>query len=97
MYSVLSSVHCTVYNVQIKSDHRLLGGLTRLVLDEPLNLARTIPRSSAGVTDRKQGKKEPVAEFKEFERRFKFKPRFKYGWFHFKLYQMYQDFSRRLI
>jgi len=23
-----------------------------------------------------------VAEFKEFERRFKFKPRFKYGWFH---------------
>ena len=28
----------------------------------------------------------PVAEFKEFERRFKFKPRFKYGWFHLKLY-----------
>ena len=26
----------------------------------------------------------PVAEFKEFERRFKFKPRFKYGWFHLK-------------
>ena len=24
----------------------------------------------------------PVTEFKEFERRFKFKPRFKYGWFH---------------
>ena len=23
-----------------------------------------------------------VAEFKEFERRFKFKPRLKYGWFH---------------
>ena len=23
-----------------------------------------------------------VAEFKEFERRFKFKPRFKYGWLH---------------
>ena len=28
----------------------------------------------------------PVAEFKEFERRFKFKTRFKYGWFHLKLY-----------
>ena len=27
-----------------------------------------------------------VAEFKEFERRFKFKPRLKYGWFHLKLY-----------
>ena len=27
-----------------------------------------------------------VAEFKEFDRRFKFKPRFKYGWFHLKLY-----------
>ena len=38
-----------------------------------------------------------VAEFKEFERRFTFKPRFKYGWFHFKLYQMFQDLSRRLI
>ena len=39
----------------------------------------------------------PVAEFKEFERRFKFKPRFKYGWFHLKLYQMFQDLSRHLI
>ena len=38
----------------------------------------------------------PVAEFKEFERRFKFKPRFKYGWFHLKLYQMFQDLSWRL-
>ena len=38
----------------------------------------------------------PVAEFEEFERRFKFKPRFKYGWFHLKLYQMFQDFSRRI-
>jgi len=37
-----------------------------------------------------------VAEFKE-ERRFKFKPRFKYGWFHLKLYQLFQDLSRRLI
>ena len=34
---------------------------------------------------------QPVAEFKEFE------PRFKYGWFHLKLYQMFQDLSRRLI
>ena len=40
---------------------------------------------------------QPVAEFKEFERRFKFKPRFKYGWFQLKLYQMFQDLSRRLI
>ena len=32
-----------------------------------------------------------VAEFKEFERRFK------YGWFHLKLFEMSQDFSRRLI
>ena len=38
-----------------------------------------------------------VAEFKEFERRFKFKPRLKYGCFHLKLYQMFQDLSRRLI
>ena len=38
-----------------------------------------------------------VAEFKEFERRFKFKPWLKYGWFHLKLYQMFQDLSRRLI
>ena len=37
----------------------------------------------------------PVAEFKEFERRFKLKPRFKYGWFRLKLYQMFQDLSRR--
>ena len=38
-----------------------------------------------------------VAEFKEFERRFKFKPQFKYGWFHLKLYQMFQDLSRRCL
>ena len=37
----------------------------------------------------------PMAEFKEFERRFKFKPLFKYGWFYLKLYQMFQDLSRR--
>ena len=36
-------------------------------------------------------------EFKEFERWFKLKPRLKYGWFHLKLYQMFQDLSRRLI
>ena len=39
----------------------------------------------------------PVAEFNEFELRFKFKPRLKYGWFHLKLYQMFQDLSRRWI
>ena len=30
-----------------------------------------------------------VAKFKEFERRFKF------GWFHLKLHEMFQDLSRR--
>ena len=35
-----------------------------------------------------------VSEFKELEPRFKFKPWFKYGWFHLKLYQMFQDLSR---
>ena len=39
----------------------------------------------------------PEAEFKEFERRFKFKPRLNYGWFPLKLYQMFQDLNRRLI
>ena len=38
----------------------------------------------------------PVAEFKEFERRFKFKPRFKYGSLHLKLCQMFQDLNRVL-
>jgi len=33
-------------------------------------------------------------EFKEFERRLKFKPRLKYGWFHLK---MFQDLGRRSI
>jgi len=37
------------------------------------------------------------AEFKEFERRLKLKPRLKYGWFHLKLYSMFQDLSRRSI
>ena len=31
------------------------------------------------------------AEFKEFE------PRLKFGWFHLKLYSMFQDLSRRSI
>ena len=39
----------------------------------------------------------PGAELKEFERRFKFKPHLRYGWFHLKLYQMFQDLSWRLI
>ena len=37
------------------------------------------------------------AEFKEFERRVKFKPRLKYSWFHLKLYSKFQDLSRCLI
>ena len=40
---------------------------------------------------------QPEAEFKEFEPRLKFKPRLKYGWFHLKLYYIFQDFSRRSI
>ena len=39
----------------------------------------------------------PEAEFKEFELRLKFKPRLKYGWFHLKLYSIFQDLSRRSI
>jgi len=38
-----------------------------------------------------------MVEFKEFERRFKFKPGFKYGWIHLKSYKMFQDLNRRLI
>ncbi len=37
------------------------------------------------------GSSESESEFKEF------KPRHKYSWFHFKLYQIFQDLSRRLI
>ena len=37
------------------------------------------------------------AEFKEFERWFKFKPRLKYSWFHLKLYSIFPDLSRCLI
>jgi len=39
----------------------------------------------------------PEAEFKEFERQLKFKPRLKYGWFHLKLYSMFQDLSHGSI
>ena len=40
---------------------------------------------------------EEKAEFKEFERRLKFKPRLKYGWFHLKSYEVFQDLDRRSI
>ena len=40
---------------------------------------------------------QPAAEFKEFEQRLKFKPRLKYGWFHLKMYYIFQDLSRRSI
>ena len=40
---------------------------------------------------------QPEAEFKEFEPRLKFKSRLKYGWFHLKLYSIFQDLSRRSI
>ena len=40
---------------------------------------------------------EPEAEFKEFELRLKFETRLRYGWFHLKLYSMFQDLSRRSI
>ena len=36
-------------------------------------------------------------EFKEFEPRLKFKMRLKYGWFHLKLYLIFEDLSRRSI
>ena len=39
----------------------------------------------------------PEAEIKEFEPRLKFVPRVKYGWYHLKLYSMFQDLSRRSI
>ena len=37
------------------------------------------------------------SELKEFERRLRFKPRLKNGWFHLKLYAMFQDLSRPSI
>ena len=39
----------------------------------------------------------PEAELKKFVPRLKFKPRLKYGWFHLKLYSIFQDLSRRSI
>ena len=39
----------------------------------------------------------PEAEFKEFEPWLKFKPRLKYGWFHLKVYSIFQDLCRRSI
>ena len=39
----------------------------------------------------------PEAKFKEFEPRHKFKPRLKYGWFHLKLYSIFQDLCRLSI
>ena len=39
----------------------------------------------------------PEAEFKEFMPRLKFETRIKYGWFHFKLFSMFQDLSRGSI
>ena len=37
------------------------------------------------------------AEFKEFESHFKFETRLKHSWFHFKIYLVFRDLSRRLI
>ena len=37
------------------------------------------------------------AKFKEFDPRLKFKSRLKNGWFHLKLYSIFQDLSRRSI
>jgi len=42
------------------------------------------------ISEEKISFNQTVAEFKEFERRFKFKPRLKYGWFHLKFYQYFQ-------
>ena len=41
--------------------------------------------------------KNPEAEFKEFEPRLKFKPRLQCGWFHLKLYSIFQDLSYHSI
>ena len=42
-------------------------------------------------------KKIENSESKEFESRLKFETHLKYGWFHLKLYSMFQDFSQRSI
>jgi len=41
--------------------------------------------------------KRAEAEFNEFEPRLKFETRLKFGWFHLKLYSVFQDLSRRSI
>ena len=40
---------------------------------------------------------DPEAEFKEFEQRFKFKPRLKFWWLHLNLNWIFPDLSRRSI
>ena len=40
---------------------------------------------------------QPEAEFKEYEPRLKLKPRLKSGWFHLKLYLIFQVLGRRSI
>ena len=57
------------------------------IVDSALVRAKAIPREVA--LKKGEKKEKPVAEFKEFELRFK------YGWFHLKLYQMFQYLSRR--
>ena len=54
------------------------------------NLCRIQPSSRI---DRRvsNAHKQTEAEFKEFE------PRLKYGWFHLKLYSIFQDLSGQLI
>ena len=37
------------------------------------------------------------AELKVFKARLEFETRLKHGWFHLKLYSVFQDFSRRSI
>ena len=39
----------------------------------------------------------PEADLKEFELWLKFETRLKYGWFHLKLYSMFQDLGRLSI
>ena len=46
---------------------------------------------------KRYNKEHQEADFKEFERRLKFKPRLKYGWFHLKSYLKFQHLSRHLI
>ena len=59
-----------------------------------LSLVKSNPTRTIGSNCRPKGR--PEAEFKEFEPRLKFKPRLKYGWFHLKLYSIFQDLSQGL-